>query len=659
MSWSDPQYCYLLNGLNIANGTGDIGHVDHPGTPVQLFAALIIKITSFFRKTNDITNDVLRHPETYLFIISQCILLMISLLIFILGKVVFIKTNQPVSALFFQTSTLFSFVISMYLPNLMTEPFIVMCGLAMLLFYIKFVFEQKANETPFAIIFGMIAGLSMAVKFSSFPALVIPLILLTQWKDRIFYSITSVVSFIFCTLPIFNKYVYFFDFIKGVFTHTGKYGTGKNQFIESSLFFENLYKIFSAGPTFTMVLCLSLFVLLLTLFNKLKFTEKEKPFQRLLTGIFFACIIQILVVAKHYSYHYLIPVHIYSIASLYLIYMLTKNYFSGTKFSFLHSYLVTKTLFISFFVLLFLKTIFIYGYFENAYNPRRTTYAFLEKYKQIPRLVVAENTGATPEPAMYFGYIYSGNGKQKYATYLSDLYKNSFLYLLYDSKIRNFTEELTVRELAQKSPQWLVYFSQQNDSIVKSVLNQFDELNKNSKIITSRLLFTHPGNKEKIYLLRVDTMALRQSIKTVRSITCTMEWIKDDVFLSTDSLYTFKGAFLRSNEKAYRGKHSAKFTPELIFGLDIPLRVKAGRTYEISVLRNSDNGKGALVVSAKNTQQFYLHTDLPSDANKEWKTLRLNFTVPPGLNDSILSIYLWNNGNGDVWFDDLRIVETE
>jgi len=233
------------------------------------------------------------------------------------------------------------------------------------------------------------------------------------------------------------------------------------------------------------------------------------------------------------------------------------------------------------------------------------------------------------------------------------------LYLLYDSKIRNFTEELTVRELAQKSPVWLIYFSQHNDSIVESVLNQFDLLNKNSKITTPQLLFTHFGNKEKIYLLQVDTIALRQSIKTVRSIFCTMEWAKNDVFLSTDSLYTFKGAFLQSNEKAYRGKYSAKLTHELIFGLDIPLQVKSGRTYEISVLRNSANGKGALVVSAKNTQHFYMHTDLPSDANKEWKTLRLNFTIPPSLNDSTLSVYLWNNGNENVWFDDLRIIETE
>lgn len=659
MSWSDPQYCYLLNGLNIANGTGDIGHVDHPGTPVQLFAALIIKITSFFRNSNDITSDVLLHPEMYLFIISQCILLLVALLIFILGKVVLNKTHHPISALFLQTSTLFSFAISMYLPNLMTEPFIVMCGLAMLIFYIKFIFEQKTNGTPFAIIFGLIAGLSLAVKFSSFPALVIPLILLTRWKDRVFYGITSNVSFIFCTLPIFNKYVYFLDFIRGIFTHTGKYGTGKNQFVESSLFSENLYNIFSAGPSFTVVLCLSLFVLLLTLFNKLNFSEKEKPFLRLLAGIFFACIIQILVVAKHYSYHYLIPVHIYSIASLYLIFMLTKKYFSVTKFSFLHSYSNTRILFTLFFVLLFLKTIFIYGYFENVYNPRRTTHAFLEKYKRIPRLIVTENTGATPEPALHFGYIYSGNGKSNYAAYLSDLYKNSFLYLLYDSKIRNFTEELTVRELAQKSPVWLIYFSQHNDSIVESVLNQFDLLNKNSKITTPQLLFTHFGNKEKIYLLQVDTIALRQSIKTVRSIFCTMEWAKNDVFLSTDSLYTFKGAFLQSNEKAYRGKYSAKLTHELIFGLDIPLQVKSGRTYEISVLRNSANGKGALVVSAKNTQHFYMHTDLPSDANKEWKTLRLNFTIPPSLNDSTLSVYLWNNGNENVWFDDLRIIETE
>lgn len=46
--WIDPVYVYLMNGLTFALGSNDIGHVDHPGTPLQLLIALIITIVGWF-----------------------------------------------------------------------------------------------------------------------------------------------------------------------------------------------------------------------------------------------------------------------------------------------------------------------------------------------------------------------------------------------------------------------------------------------------------------------------------------------------------------------------------------------------------------------------------------------------------------------------------
>jgi len=36
MSWYDPVYAYLFNGTNLAQELFDIGHTDHPGTPLQI-----------------------------------------------------------------------------------------------------------------------------------------------------------------------------------------------------------------------------------------------------------------------------------------------------------------------------------------------------------------------------------------------------------------------------------------------------------------------------------------------------------------------------------------------------------------------------------------------------------------------------------------------
>ena len=43
---SDPEFPYLINGLNCAILKFNyIGHIDHPGTPLQIFNGLVIRMT--------------------------------------------------------------------------------------------------------------------------------------------------------------------------------------------------------------------------------------------------------------------------------------------------------------------------------------------------------------------------------------------------------------------------------------------------------------------------------------------------------------------------------------------------------------------------------------------------------------------------------------
>src|SRR5579885_2870698 len=62
----DPYYAYLMNGVNLASGHMEIGHIDHPGTPVQCFAAIIIFFTHFVTDKGILYHDVLSNPEKYL-----------------------------------------------------------------------------------------------------------------------------------------------------------------------------------------------------------------------------------------------------------------------------------------------------------------------------------------------------------------------------------------------------------------------------------------------------------------------------------------------------------------------------------------------------------------------------------------------------------------
>jgi len=63
-----PDYPYLFNSLSLAYYYGDIGHTDHPGTPVQFLGAVIIKLTYWFQNSpENLIIHILKNPELYLY----------------------------------------------------------------------------------------------------------------------------------------------------------------------------------------------------------------------------------------------------------------------------------------------------------------------------------------------------------------------------------------------------------------------------------------------------------------------------------------------------------------------------------------------------------------------------------------------------------------
>jgi hypothetical protein len=45
----DPEYIYFMSGLTLSDGLLKIGHIDNPGTPLQVFLAITFRIVYFFR----------------------------------------------------------------------------------------------------------------------------------------------------------------------------------------------------------------------------------------------------------------------------------------------------------------------------------------------------------------------------------------------------------------------------------------------------------------------------------------------------------------------------------------------------------------------------------------------------------------------------------
>ena len=97
-------------------------------------------------------------------------------------------------------------------------------------------------------------------------------------------------------------------------------------------------------------------------------------------------------------------------------------------------------------------------------------------------------------------------------------------------------------------------------------------------------------------------------------------------------------------------------TPTDPYGLEVFLDTKPGYFFRIVVWRHSEKGEGLVVVSAPDANLFYrAGAPVAERTSSGWEKIVFPVSVPAGYPDSTIKIYLWNNGEGDIYFDDICI----
>ena len=145
--WSDPTYCYLFNGLNIASGHFKVGQVDHPGTPLQIFSGGAIKLFHFFSNDKNLVHDVLARPEWYLFRIGILQSIVVSFCMMIAGWMMMRFTQNIFYALIAQLTLIASFHALFFSQNLMTEFILACCGILLAPLLVQYTFDDKLTGT--------------------------------------------------------------------------------------------------------------------------------------------------------------------------------------------------------------------------------------------------------------------------------------------------------------------------------------------------------------------------------------------------------------------------------------------------------------------------------------------------------------------------------
>jgi hypothetical protein len=321
---SDPAYQYLLNGLLVLNGHTPF-HIDHPGTPVQILIAGVLYVTwsvatllGLLQESLDIS--VGTHSERYLQIISYVLVLMNCMASYILGHQIFKSTLNIWLAFFVQASAVAFGVVFVRMSYPEPESLLILASMLLIASLAPSIFEPttegKQTSVWRKVLPGVVCGFGVAVKLTFIPMLAM-LFLLRSTKSIAVSILATLLSWFVWVSPMLPELPRFFNWIGGIATHSGQYGSGKTEFIDPKEILPRLHSLTQLFDLwFIVAFCLfgsALGILFWALFKIIRRDNSHGDVRSVLklavipSVLFLICIGQTILVLKHPGARYMIP----------------------------------------------------------------------------------------------------------------------------------------------------------------------------------------------------------------------------------------------------------------------------------------------------------------------------------------------------------------
>jgi hypothetical protein len=309
----DATYCYLFSSLHIVNGISP-SFTDHPGTPMQLFGAGVLKLVHPTLDKKDIARSVFEDPEHYIAMINTFAVFVFVVSLIWIGVYAYIKGRDFWLAVFLQGMPSLYYFKDVYDLSYMNSDmmlYIVLNFYALMV--LKLFYDKHDKDFLFSsILFGFVCGWGIVTRMNMLPLIMLPFVLIPHWKNRIVYLVSLVVSFIFWIIPMLSEYKRTFRWFYNMITHTGHYGEGQSGFIDTEQFSHNIKELFSFSNDLTLWLIFALIVTLIAFVMKALKKMKNPDWKKSLlffSVLFCTIILQMMAVAKHFNAHYLIPAY--------------------------------------------------------------------------------------------------------------------------------------------------------------------------------------------------------------------------------------------------------------------------------------------------------------------------------------------------------------
>jgi hypothetical protein len=309
---SDPSYQYLINSLYLAEHRVPL-YFQHPGTTVQALGAVIIKAFNAFVPNSLMVEHVLRDPEFYLHAMYAALIIFYTATLAALSIAAYRRSRDLTFAFLIQASAFlyltmckeegFTHVLANMCPETLLIGLINLYGLCLLR---AFFVEDNKSMLLTSLGWGVVYGLMLGTKFTCLALVVIPLVLLSTFRNRLFFCLAALAAFVLATSPVWSRYQAMWGNLYGMLTHTGFRGNGQQGFIAWESFRDGLTQTFVQQWLLLGSVILALIFVLYHWIIQGQGKKLNKAYSwAVWTGI--TIMLQYVIVAKETTYHYMIP----------------------------------------------------------------------------------------------------------------------------------------------------------------------------------------------------------------------------------------------------------------------------------------------------------------------------------------------------------------
>ena len=649
----DPEYSYLFNGLNLAH-LNFPWHLDHPGTPLQLLSALVIRVVHLFRSGPSLNVDVFSDPEFYINAIVYTLISINAVVLAVSGYVIY-RISGSYSAAFLIQLAPFSSAMSIAILNrVIVEQLFIAIVLILVVIMIAYIYETKERKSrfnKFVVLFSIIVALGISDKITFIPVFFLPFILLEGRRNKITYSWLTFLCFAVFVFPVYSRLGYFRDWVKKLFLHSGHYGQGPADIVNVQDFGNSLNTIIHTERVFTVlfVLILGLFVL----YNSINFRWRiphSRSF-RAVAGILVVMSLMTLMVAKQYKNYYLVPGLLLAVPGLYFVF---KLYTEKLKWM--------QKPYIALPAVIALIPFFWYQESRDLINSRSHSIQWTNRYINTLRWVEKDEKGhAVLILGDYFGAPYKGLsmffgtawcGPKMTERYSNDLvitHPHSYTYHSWNNRFNYWKGAFSFIELMKQHHIVTLYVG--DTTLEQSLIPKLHGINRQLDCSFTEL-FQNPETGERIYRIRYDSL---MSEKTMVVLDAENMDSTGRSFQNNDGII-YQNGESRTSDHAFSGKYSSIAFFDSAGMQAVISEITSDMHCVFSVWRHKSNTNAGLVIADKDSSVYYQCCMQPVMEKGEWQLLKLDVIMPGKMNNHDLIISCKNFSKDlPAYFDDLYI----